>query len=134
MPRYDYNRTFEPIPCDWGPNGEEVRIVVRLHVEAGSLVRVCVGLQVRVAGWDRFREIVRYDDSHGELPGEGPVFHRHAPGDPPRTDDREYLRHVERGSEVRYALKEIASNGQRYIAEAMAAGYVVRAEDEDSAE
>lgn len=134
MPRYEYNRTFDPIPYDWGPNGEEVRAVVRMHVEAGTLVRVCVGLQIRPLGWERFREIVRYDDSHGELPGERPVFHRHAPGDPPKTDDREYLRHVARGAEVGYALNDIAQHARLYIARATAAGYVVRAEDEDSAE
>ncbi len=134
MPRYEYNRTFDPISYDWGPNGEEIQAVVRMHVEAGTLVRVCVGLQIRAPGWERFREIVRYDDSHGELPGEDPMFHRHAPGDPPKADDREYLRHVARGSEVQYALKEITLNVQRYVTEAMAAGYVVRAEDEDSVE
>jgi hypothetical protein len=120
--RIEYNRGFA-IPLGWGEFGEGGTIVVRLHVIDGRRLRLCVSLAVTASGGRRSREIVRFDDAHGR-------FHRHASGDPPRVDDREYLDRVPENMRIAYAVEDIRANADRYVAEARRAGYEVVSSDE----
>ncbi len=113
------NREY-PVTIDSDTQGEFKRgYIVRMQVENGVRVRFAVSLQVRDLVSGRLKEIARYDDFRG--------FHRHLPPDP---DVHEWLEGVPEADQVRFAIRDIALNADKYANHAQAAGYEAPEDEE----
>ncbi len=119
MARVEYNRQYL-VTIDTDTQGELTRgYMVRMQVENGVRVRFAVSLQVRDLASGRLKEVARYDDFRG--------FHRHLPPDP---DVHEWLEGVSETDQVRFAIRDIALNADKYSQHAQVAGYETPEDEE----